>query len=325
MKYVFATLLAVVALMLLAVPAMADPLPGQVLKFQQLPLDGPRYFGHDEYSTAYLDTTGGGTYSGWFMADDFADHSAEPVVHVTWWGSYMGPPGQDNPVQNFLIAFESDIPDLTPENPDTFSHPGIPLLVQTVGRAPAGAVPVPGQFTEGLQTPMPPATAEALYKYNAELRVPFPQKPETVYWLKIVALVDPAKEGGIEWGWHNRDYTVEDKLAVHPPILAPGERNLGPINDDDGTLLDIWHFQDDAVSGQIQIFPDAASGQVFLEQWDFQPQNYAWPHDGPSEIGRFSKDLAFELYAVPEPGTVVMLISAGLIGLVVSVRRWRKS
>src|SRR5688572_16591424 len=76
--------------------ASADPLPGEVLKFQQLPLNngqgpsvgGAPFPGHDELSTAYPIPNGAG-FQGNFMADDFADNFSTPVVHVRWWGSYL--------------------------------------------------------------------------------------------------------------------------------------------------------------------------------------------------------------------------------------------
>ena len=80
----------------------ADPLDGRdVLKFSQKPMDGTvipgptgtqqRWWGHDELSTAYssIGATGPTPYRGTFMADDFADRSSSPVVHVKWWGSYL--------------------------------------------------------------------------------------------------------------------------------------------------------------------------------------------------------------------------------------------
>src|SRR5689334_10192508 len=78
-----------------AAAAHADPLPGEVPKFNQSPMvntaiQGQIYFGHDELSTAYGDITQPTpTYVGRFMADDFADTFSTPVVHLTWWGSYM--------------------------------------------------------------------------------------------------------------------------------------------------------------------------------------------------------------------------------------------
>ena len=84
------TLVIAAALTLLVSPALADPLDGQILKFQQLPMNGvqitsfgvtQRYWGHDELSTAVsrYATTGSDQvlvgYQGIFMADDFADRS----------------------------------------------------------------------------------------------------------------------------------------------------------------------------------------------------------------------------------------------------------
>ena len=107
-------------------PAWADPLDGEVLKFQQRPMIATRipdasgalttYYGHDELSTAWLvgnlDPTQPPEYSGYFMADDFADKVFTPVVHVKWWGSYMYMGGQTDIrlADKFLIAFESDVP-----------------------------------------------------------------------------------------------------------------------------------------------------------------------------------------------------------------------
>ena len=115
----------VVILAVLGRQAYADPLPGEILKFSQLPLasgvpgvnpytgpylpppftnglpiapqtlPGAPFPGHDETSTAYFGTTPNGIgYNGQFMADDFADNFTTPVVHVTWWGSYEGTAGR---------------------------------------------------------------------------------------------------------------------------------------------------------------------------------------------------------------------------------------
>ncbi|HUK82943.1 MAG TPA: hypothetical protein VLZ12_09970, partial [Verrucomicrobiae bacterium] len=99
----------------------ADPLPGEKIKFYQLPLNnGAVPFlpgavippgsvpavspGHDELSTAYRTGLGTNTYEGTYMADDFCDHRSSPVVHVVWWGSYMTGDCAGC-VPRFLIAF----------------------------------------------------------------------------------------------------------------------------------------------------------------------------------------------------------------------------
>ena len=180
MKTAAMAILTVVALAVLCVPAMGDPLPGEVLKFQQLPLDnlaiqGAIYNGHDERSIAYATFDATGNFVNWqggYMADDFADKVGTPVVHVKWWGSYINGPAPATPVQQFLISFETDVP----AQPGVPSHPGTPLLSQIVT---LGALaPGSGTFTETLVNGNVP---EHLYSYNAELKLPFAEANDTVY------------------------------------------------------------------------------------------------------------------------------------------------
>ncbi|MBI2824747.1 MAG: PEP-CTERM sorting domain-containing protein [Planctomycetia bacterium] len=323
------TIAALVALTLIAAictQASADPLPGEVLKFQQLPLNnglapstgGSPYPGHDEWSTAYS-VVPGPAYSGTFMADDFADNVSTPVVHIRWWGSY----DQNqtfNGVKNFLISFESD----NPFDPNIgASRPDQPLLSQVVTAGPLA--PGSGTFTETL---INGAVPEHLFQYNAELRLPFQEQKDTVYWLKIVALVDPATEGAIKWGWHDRDWGIKDPFAS--PAVSPGE-TAGTLIDPNGVPLPVWHFQDDAVSGQIFISPNAsAPGGIGVQQVGYNPENYIYQTpgaigiDGPQGIQAFSKDLAFELYtSVPEPGTMTLL-GMGAVGMGLAVWKRRR-
>ncbi|HEX5444328.1 MAG TPA: PEP-CTERM sorting domain-containing protein [Pirellulales bacterium] len=303
----------------------ADPLSGETLKFQQLPLNkglapsvgGQQYPGHDEWSTAYASPAPNlGTYQGDFMADDFADNFSTPVVHVRWWGSYDQNQSFQG-VQKFLIAFESDLPNDPLLN--GASRPDQPLLTQVVTSGPLS--PGSGTFTESLINGNVP---EHLYQYNAELALPFNELADTVYWLKIVALVDPATEGAIKWGWHDRDWGIKDTLAS--PNVTPGE-TAGTLIDPNGVPQPVWHFQDDAVSGQVIVTDNGVSPPNIVQQSGYRPENYisipgAVPIDGPPGIENFSKDLAFELFTrVPEPSTVA-LASIGAVGFGCTV--WRK-
>ncbi len=335
-------LLSVALLSTVVSKANADPLPGRdLLKFSQqpminTPIPNPNgtvgiYHGHDELSTLYNSAPIGTPivdYSGIAMADDFADAFSSPVLHVKWWGSYMNNTlNANNAVNKFLIAFESDIP--ANQNPaGNFSTPGQVLSSQIVTAGPLS--PGSGTFSEKLVLSVP-APGEDIYEYNAELHLgkEFFQKPETVYWLKIAALVDVVPgTTPLQWGWHNRDYTVIDPLAaaVTPPVL-PGERDerieLGA-----SYPTPVWHFQDDSVSAQTRIGVDATMPNMplFVQQFGYIPQHYVNGLDGPgpvvatdgtilqSGIGQFSKDLAFELYTyntVPEP-TTCMLLACGM-------------
>lgn len=326
--------------------AFGDPLPGRdVLKFSQRPMDATPivndagattlYWGHDELSTAYSAdvSTHPRTYRGVFMADDFADKFNSPVVHVKWWGSYLNNfHSPEFPVDKFLISFESDVPK-SPNNP--FSRPGEPLLNQIVRRVPIGGLaPGSGTYTEKPISPGGAPLFETLYEYNAELHLgkEFFQKPDTVYWLKIVALVDlpagvqidPPPTFAPRWGWHNRDYTIFDPLASTAPAVVPGEHLAGTIGG--GPIPSpIWHFQDDAVTGRIFIDTAVPMGEIMpvIDQAEYAPTHYLPIVDGPERIGQFSKDLAFELYTlIPEP-TSCLLLLAGAAALI-SVRQRRK-
>jgi len=329
--------------------ASADPLPGRdLLKFSQKPMINTTvldangvpgtYGGHDELSTAYGFMSPPPSqipiYQGRFMADDFADNLSSPVLHVKWWGSYHNDViNQAMPVDKFLISFEQDVP-VDATNP--FSHPGQPLLNQVVIRNPLS--PGSGTFTEKLIRGPDPVVNESLYEYNAELHLgkDFPEKADTVYWLKIVAMVDVPQTiqfdpynppaGVTQWGWHNRDYTIQDTLAS--PNVVPGENPQGPLF---GTT--VWHFQDDAVTGDVRINTLGPGGlimpDVFQPVANMLPTNYLNGADGPGipgaiGIGNFSKDLAFELftYNVPEPASCVLL-ALGIIGLTVGRRQSR--
>lgn len=334
--------------------AQADPLPGRdLLKFTQKPMINTfipnnngvvgNHQGHDELSTAYGFTQQVGqippVYQGKFMADDFADNLTSPIVHVKWWGSYKSDfIDPQMPVNKFLISFESDVPQSSTQ---PFSHPGTPLLNQVVQRNPAGnpLAPASGTFAEKLIRGPDPLLGESLYEYNAELHLnlDFPEKKDTVYWLKIVAMVDvvpgltfPAGNPDAsptkvtQWGWHNRDYTIPNLLAS--PNVSPGEIVVGPV----GINTPVWHFQDDSVAGDVRILPTTAGYKTpQIDQQNMVPQKYVDFADGPGfgnaavpPISAYSKDLAFELYTlnVPEP-TSALLLTCGMLG--VACRRKR--
>jgi hypothetical protein len=314
--------------------AYADPLTGEVLKFQQLPLNngiypptgaptgGQPYAGHDEWSTAILNNPGNNDYRGTFAADDFSDNYSTPVVHVRWWGSYESNNNLLFPnanVKKFLISFESDTIGGPANQP--FSQPGTPLLTQEVN---LGALtPGSGTFTEALVNGNVP---EHLYQYNAELALPFNEQANTIYWLKIVALEDPSIQNPVKWGWHNRDWGVKDNLAS--PVPSPGEHDEGPLVLSNGPNP-VWHFQDDAVNGQIDYGLNTAGVFQINSESNMAPLNYTFNPgvvpfvDGPPGIQNYSEDLSFELYTtVPEPNTIVlMLLGSGGMAMAARSRK----
>jgi hypothetical protein len=262
-------------------------------------------------------------YRGNFMADDFADTLTTPVVHVKWWGSYLNHSDQFGHINKFLISFENDVP--TP-NGLGFSYPDPmgPIHSQIVTFTNGPLTPASGTFTESFVSPGGNPLNEALYEYNAELAIPFPQQANTVHWLKIVALVDhaptitPGPNAPLPaWGWHNRDYTQQNPSQYVSAVPQPGENNQG-----NAALFPIWHFQDDAVSGNIDVVTGVNSAgtqtvqQVIQHLVTFNDEYYIDGLDGPGAnvvpgfqgISKYSKDLAFELFTVvPEPTCFVLL------------------
>jgi hypothetical protein len=261
------------------------------------------------------------------MADDFADTFSSPIVHIKWWGSYLDNNMNPNlPINQFLISIESDVPQSAGH---PFSHPGTPLLSQVVKRGPISVSS--GTFTEKQISSGGAPRNENLFEYNAELNLgkEFFQKPDTVYWLKIVALVDAPAGLTFDpfyppafvprWGWHDRDYTVMDPLAS--PAVAPGEFVQGVLGPVPGGIP-VWHFQDDAVTGQALIDLNT-TGMPQVVQTGYQPTRYIGGGvDGPNKIGQMSKDLAFQLFTtVPEPTTCALSAFAIAVISMASRRR----
>jgi hypothetical protein len=224
--------------------------------------------------------------------------------------------------------------------------PGNVLMADVVNRAAVISGPGSGQFTEKLIRGPDPVLGESLYEYNAELNLghEFYEQKDTVYWLKIAALVDvPGVQGFqqpfsthnpppnmTQWGWHNRDYTINNSLASG--LVVPGETLS--INPADGAP--VWHFQDDAVEGSLRydITPGIPNFGIFQPQINMLPTNYrgngidgAGTNAPPTGIALFSKDLAFNLYTnnppiVPEPSSC-MLLMCGVLGVAQGYRRRR--
>src|SRR5262249_52808405 len=109
-----------------------------------------------------------------------------------------------------------------------------------------------------------------------------------------------------------------DPLASTAPVVIPGEFQDGTVP---GTTQPIWHFQDDAVSGNLDFIPNAPTGTPNIIQQGMLPANYQFlnsagvgPIDGPPGIEQHSKDLAFRLFTqVPEPASC-LLMAIGFAG-----------
>ena len=85
------------------------------------------------------------------------------------------------------------------------------------------------------------------------------------------------------WGWHNRDYTVRDPYAAVAPAVVPGEHNPRAYNSTLPPITgladeDVWHFQDDAVAGEVLINDiDPISPMVDQPSWRENTTSTACP------------------------------------------------
>ena len=107
--------------------------------------------------------------------------------------------------------------------------------------------------------------------------------------------------------------------AIPGPPFPPGEAVVGNI----APNTPVWHFQDDAVTGDVRISPDSTGSYlmpvVFQPQQNMLPTHYLDFADGPGpipgtnfpSIGQFSKDLAFELEESGAIGSAWRVIKNG--------------
>lgn len=316
MKYVFTAMIAFVAVALAAAPATADWYEGDPYKmhFPQLP---------DKTDTG-VDVLGTYPYPsatalfGKILADDWKCTQTGLVSDIHVWGSWLYdelPEGTDDDGTTVksprAVGFKLSIHDNVPASPDIgdYSRPGVELWGQFF---PAfdPRVKVREEDAQGQEMfwdPNPDGDGEQLgfdniiYQYNFFMKPEdtqpiFEQKEGEIYWLNVMAVLpidQPATPQPL-WGWKTAD---RFKYPDDPPRPE-------------------LHFEDDAVFGDIDDpFGPADPGVV-----SWQPLKYPSFHE---KFAGQSMDLAFVI--TPEPGTVAMLIGAGLIGLLAYARRRRKN
>ncbi len=315
MKYVLTATIAFVAVALVATPATADWNEGDPYKmhFPQLPDRTPN--GVDVLGTyPYLAPT---AQFGKILADDWKCSQDGLVSDIHIWSSWLYdelpfgtlPDGtgtvQDPRAVGFKLSIHANVP--ADPNNGGYSHPGVELWGQVFNPFdPRVKVrPEDAQGPEMFWDPNPQPDGEELgsdniiWQYNFFMRPEdtpqiFEQKEGEIYWLNVMAVLPIDQPGTLPlWGWKTADRFQYPDDPARPEL----------------------HFEDDAVFADIDDpWGPADPGIVF-----WQPLKYPSFH----EFAGQSMDLAFVI--TPEPGTVVMLIGAGLIGLVAYARRRRKS
>jgi hypothetical protein len=259
MKYVFAALIAVVALMFLAAPATADWQPGDPYKMHFPQLPDPNGWDVNFESPKVL-------------ADDWECIESGRVRDIHFWFSAENNELPTVPLKVRATIYENR---LAGEDDLDYSHPG-KLLWGPIIFTPT--IRLAGTGQQGFFDPNYP---ERTYP------------PHFQFWQANIEQIERAfvqTAGNIYWLG----------LTVVQPVGDPENPMLGWK-----TTLETMGFMDDAVFGHL---PAAGVGEPtdWREVW----------------INDVSRHLAFVI--TPEPGTVVMLLGAGLIGLLGYARNRRK-
>jgi hypothetical protein len=309
MKYVLTALMAVVALVFLTAPARADWAPNDPVNPTNHKMHWPQLpdlqTGLDVRATLPTPHPEPGVPFGKVLADDFKCTQTGQITDIHIWGSWLNDwfpyhsvPGgtfQDPGWVRFRLSLHANLPDPDgPTGPD-FSKPGEELWSGWFD---------PGMFEwqrwakdldEGFMDPNIPPTQQQIigrdtqvFQYNFypdPLDPRLKQEEGRIYWLDVTAIPLGLPDGpGSE--------ALFGWKSTHPR----------------------YHYEDDAVYGHMIV--DAAGNLGPVGDW--LPLKYPFP--GPYE-GQ-TMDLAFVI--TPEPGTVAMLVGAGLVGLVAYARRRRK-
>ena len=222
------------------------------------------------------------------MSDDFELSTSAPLTSITWWGAPLLTPDP----HFFSVIFSANVP----ASGGVPSHPGS-TLSSTPFAQPGWGTGNPLYNSAPVSDPGDPVLFE---KYTATFPTPISLQASTVYWLTIQADDFTLSENALNWGWHTRDYTIQDSLA-------PGDTLVGTA-----AGLPVYNFGGSALS--------QAYSNVGLAQGSPTALSYAPGTDGPAGIGAFGMGMAFALNAVPEPSTIVL---AAMGGLALLACRWR--
>jgi hypothetical protein len=286
MRHVFTALTAIVAVILLATPAMADWNPDDYAKWVQFP--DPN--GWDVDFTARPDSLVPGR-----LADDFPCNETGLITDVHLWFSVAGdklvipvddgtgqiveqPISPMEAIQNIHLSIHDNIPAGT--GGLDWSRPGEqlwegsfqPASIRFYGQGDQGFI---WPYEDGLEYSVNNHTGIWQANILIDPVVAFEQKgmagAQKIYWLDASVKLRPEVVGAVGW-----------KTAIN-------------------------QWEDDAVYW----VGDASGGGSWHPLYD------------PTVTPYRSLDLAFVI--TPEPGTIVMLIGAGLVGLAAFARRRRRA
>ncbi len=181
------------------------------------------------------------------VADDWLCTTPRPVVAAVWWGSYIGYDyqacgcnDQTPPVKPdyFLLSIWSDVPNSNPNDPTSFSHPGVKLWEY---RAVDFDEVLVG-FDKHPEQPTAAKGREPVFRYSVTLPVDqwFHQKEGVnVYWFSVVAVYSSPTAVPYPWGWTNHKHYFNDDAVAGSYVTGAGGVRWEPLEDQTGASEDM--------------------------------------------------------------------------------------
>ena len=218
------------------------------------------------------------------VADDWLCDNDDPVTDIHWWGSFKDWMGQEPPLmpQSFHITFWTDVPDPSPDDPDTFSHPND--VVWEIN-----CTNFDYRFV-GWDYDPKTNCYEACFLFEQYLtedeyfyQKPSPDGTPSVYWISIAAVYPDGTIVDNPWGWKARPRMFNDDAVQ---IIVPTTPHIG----------------DQYVEGKPIYWPDpnkswdmafelTAQSTVTYNKWEQLP-NPELPglhcHDSEDDAGNYS-------------------------------------
>lgn len=227
------------------------------------------------------------------LADDFPCYQPGPITDIHIWGSWLN--DQVYPETAFKLSIHADVP-AGVDAP--YSHPGEELWSRVMFPTAYRPWATANEYFYEPNTDRIIGTDTTVWQYNFNINPldAFHQKGTTavpqIYWLDVQAIihqpVPPTPElPQYVFGWKTTPQPWQDD-AVYGDTEVPGGAPYPQFPNPDGTALLPW------------------------KDMHYPPGTIYYPN---------SLNLAFAITTIPEPGTIVMLLSACIIGLVVYLRR----
>ncbi len=153
------------------------------------------------------------------VADDWLCDNDDPVTDIHWWGSFKDWKGQDPPVvpSSFHITIWTDVPDPSPDDPTTFSHPNEVVWEIDCANFDYRFVgwdydPITKCYEACFLFEQYLTEAEYFYQHTS------PDGTPAVYWISIAANYPAGTIVEHPWGWKTRPRKFnDDAVRIRKP------------------------------------------------------------------------------------------------------------